>query len=433
MNEVTIGCIFLVLLLVLFLTGMELAFAMTIIGFLGFAVLRNVDAAVALLARDYFDVFSSYAFTVIPLFVLMGQAALNSGMAEKLYATTRKFVGHVPGGLALATIGGGTIFKAVSGSTLATAATFSAVAIPEMDRYGYSRKLSTGTVASIGTIGMLIPPAGNLIVYAMMTEQSIGKLFFAGLIPGTMVAILFLLVVVGWAMIDPKLAPRGPKSSWRERMRAMPLIIMPLIIFCVTIGGLMMGFFTPTEAGAVGSICVLALTIGKGDLKWKSFLKSVSESLRMACVVLMLVAGSNVLGHLVEMSKIPAVMADWALGLGLSPLLLVCLIIVIFLIGGSFMDDLAFMILSIPIFWPMVAKLGIDPIWFGIIIAVSLMIGMIIPPIAISVFIVKTITRESIWVVYAGVTPFLLALFVGLGLLFAFPGIATWLPNYLMK
>jgi C4-dicarboxylate transporter, DctM subunit len=433
MNETTIGCIFLGVLLILFLTGIELAFAMTIVGFVGFAVLRNVNAAVALLAKDFFDAFSSYNFVVIPLFVLMGQVALNSGMAEKLYATARKFVGHLPGGLALATVGGASIFKAISGSTLATAATFSGVAIPEMDRYGYNRKLSTGVVASVGTLGCLIPPAGNLLVFAMITEQSIGKLFIAGLLPGIMTAFLFLAVIVSWVTLNPAIAPRGPLVGWAERLRAVPMMIWPLIIFCVVIGGLLAGFFSPTEAGAVGSIAVLALTIGKGDLDFKAFARSVSESLRMACMVLLLIAGSAVLGHLIEMSKIPMVAAQWTLGLHVSPRVVVCVTMLIYLIGGSFMDDLAFMILATPIFYPVIKQLGVDPVWFAIMIAVSLMIGIIIPPVAIAVFVVKSITKESIWVVYAGVMPFVIALLVLAGLLFAFPEIATWLPNMFVK
>lgn len=433
MSEIALGCIGLAALLILFLTGIELGFAMTIIGFLGFGILRSWNAAINLMAKDFFDAFTSYAFIVIPLFVLMGQAAFNSGMAEKLYSTTRKFVGHVPGGLALATVVGATIFKAISGSTLATAATFSGVAIPEMDKYGYGRKLSTGVVASVGTIGMLIPPSGNLIIFAMITEQSVGKLFLAGIVPGIIIAFMFLLVVVGWCVINPALAPRGPKFSWGERMKGVPMVIWPVVIFVVVIGGLLAGFFTPTEAGAAGSIAVLALTMLKKDLDFKGFVQSVSESLRMGCMVLVLIAGSAVLGHFIAMSKIPAAVAEWTLGLGIHPVLILCMIIFIYLLGGSFIDDIAFMILATPIFYPVVLQLGFDPIWFAMIIAVTLMIGVIVPPVAVAVFIVKTITKESIWLVYKGVTPFLIALFVGLALLFVFPGIATYLPSVLMK
>lgn len=432
MTDVATGVLALAALLVLFLSGIELAFAMTIIGFVFFAWFRSFDAALNLMAKDYFDTFTSYGFTVIPLFVLMGQIAYNSGMAEKLYRTARGFVGHVPGGLALATVVGATIFKSISGSTLATAATFSSVAIPEMDKYGYSRKLSTGVVASVGTIGMLIPPSGNLIIFAMITEQSVGKLFLAGIVPGIIIAFLFLLVVIGWCRVDPSIAPRGPRLDWAARMKGVPSVIWPALIFVVVIGGLLMGVFTPTEAGAVGSIAVLVLTFANGDLGSKDFARSVSESLRMGCMVLMLIAGSAVLGHMVAMSKIPMAVAAWTQGLAIPPLVILGVIVLIYLIGGSFIDDIAFMILATPIFYPVVLQLGFDPVWFAMVIAVTLMIGVIIPPVAIAVFIVKNITKESIGVVYKGVAPFLIALFVGLGLLFAFPGIATWLPGVLM-
>ena len=433
MSEVLVGGIGLIVLLFLFLSGIELSFAMGIIGFVGFAYLRSVDAAVNLLAKDFFDAFASYAFTVIPLFVLMGQAAFNSGMAEKMYKTARQFIGHVPGGLALATVVGATIFKAISGSTLATAATFSGVAIPEMDKYGYSRQLSTGVVASVGTLGILLPPSGVLILLAMITEQSIGRLFIAGIVPGLMIAFFFLVIIVGWCKIDPSLGPRGPLANWKERRRALPPVFWPILIFIVTIGGLLAGFFTPTEAGSVGAISVLVLCVAKGDLKFMGIVKSVSESLRMGCMVLMLVASSAVLGHFITMSKIPAQVAEWTVALPVHPNVIMILVIFIYLLGGSFIDDMAFMIIATPIFFPVMLKLGFDPVWFAVVIGVTLMIGVIIPPVAVAVFIVKSITGESIGLIYKGVLPFLLSLVACLIFLFIFPGLATYLPSVLMK
>jgi C4-dicarboxylate transporter, DctM subunit len=433
MNEVTIGVIGLISLLVLFATGIELAFAMTIIGFLGLACLRSVHAAISVLGKDYFDVLSSYGFTVIPLFVLMGQIALNSGMAEQMYKMGRRFIGHVPGGLALATVVGATLFKAVSGSTLATAATFSGIAVPEMDKYRYGRLLSTGVVASVGTLGTLIPPSNGLIIMGMITEQSIGKLFLAGIVPGLMCAALFVGTILVWCKLDPSLGPKGPLFAWKERMKSLPQVIWPLLIFLLVIGGLLAGFFTPTEAGSVGTIGVIVLTALRRELKFKAFLKSLTESVLMGCVILMLIASSNVLGHFITMAKIPYIVADWSATLPLNPYVIVAVICVIYLVGGSFIDDAAFMILATPIFFPAVIKLGFDPIWFVIVLSVTCMIGIIIPPIAMSVFIVKSITKESIWVVYRGVTPFILSLVFMLVLLFIFPGIATWLPGVLMK
>jgi C4-dicarboxylate transporter, DctM subunit len=429
MNEVLIGCIGLCVLLALFLTGIELAFAMTFIGFVGFAILRSFSAAVDLLAKDFFDAFAAYAFVVVPLFVLMGQVAYNSGIAAKMYETSRKFVGHVPGGLALATVVGATIFKAISGSSLATAATFSSVAIPEMDRCGYSRKLSTGVVASTGTLGILLPPSGTLIILAMITDQSIGKLFLAGIIPGLLIAALFLVTVVVWCRVNPSLAPRTVAAGWKERARSVPQIFWPLLIFVVTVGGLLAGFFTPTEAGSVGAIAVLLLTLLKRDLNAAGFAKSVRESLRMGCMVLMLIGGSAVLGHFVVISKIPSVVASWTLSLPLPPFIVMVVILLIYLLGGSFIDDVAFMILATPIFFPVAIKLGYDPIWFSVAIGVTLMIGVITPPVAVAAFIVRNITQEPIGRIYKGVLPFLITIVLCLALLFIFPGLATYLPR----
>lgn len=429
MNEALLGCIGLVLLLALFLSGIELAFAMTFIGFIGFAILRSLPAAVDLLAKDFYDTFASYAFVVIPLFVLMGQIAFNSGIAEKMYATSRRFVGHVPGGLALATVFGATIFKAISGSSLATAATFASVAVPEMDKYGYSRKLSTGVVASVGTLGILLPPSGTLIIFAMITNQSIGKLFLAGIIPGLLIAALFLVTILLWCRANPGLAPRGETCGWRDRIRSVPQIFWPLLIFAITVGGLLAGLFTPTEAGSVGAAAVLLLTLLKRDLDFKGYLKSVRESLRMGCMVLMLIGGSTVLGHFIVISNIPDAMAAWTIGLALPPNMILAVILLIYLAGGSFIDDIAFMILATPIFFPVVVKLGFDPIWFAVAVGVTLMIGVITPPVAVGAFIVKNITREPISTVYRGVLPFLVMLVLSLVLLFLFPELATFLPH----
>jgi tripartite ATP-independent transporter DctM subunit len=298
-----------------------------------------------------------------------------------------------------------------------------------MDKCGYSRKLSTGVVASTGTLGILIPPSGTLIILAMITDQSIGKLFLAGIIPGLLIAVLFLVTIVVWCQINPSIAPRAQAADWKERARSVPQIIWPLLIFAITVGGLLAGFFTPTEAGSVGAISVLALTLLKGDLDSKGFAKSVRESLRMGCMVLMLIGGSAVLGHFVVVSKIPSVVAAWTTGLPLPSSVIMTVILLIYLVGGSFVDDMAFMILATPIFFPVALKLGYDPIWFSVVIGVTLMIGVITPPVAVAAFIVKNITHEPIGRIYKGVLPFLITLVLCLLLLFLFPPLATYLPR----
>lgn len=433
MNEVMIGVIGLAVVLLMFLTGIELGFAMAIIGFVGFSIIVSTKAALNLLAKDVFDVFASYGFTVIPLFVLMGQVAFNAGIAKRLYSSAYRFIGHIPGGMAMATVAGATAFKAICGSSPATAATFASVAVPEMDRYNYDKKLSTGIVATVGTLGILIPPSVTLIVFGIITEQSIGKLFLAGLIPGLIIAFFFVLIIYGWCKINPALGPRGERSTWRERIASLPEVFWVVLIFVLVVGGLMQGFFTPTEAGSVGTFAVLLLSVVKRDINFKGFIKSVAESLRTACMVLMLIAGSTILGHFLAVTKIPMIAADWIVQLPFHRDIIMVLIGIIYLIGGSFIDDLAFMVLATPIFYPVIIKLGYDPIWFGMIIAITVMIGVVIPPVAINVFVVKNITKVPFGVIYKGVYPFLLSLVVCAALLFLFPQLATFLPSVLMK
>lgn len=432
MNEVTVGITALLILLILFLTGIELAFCMAIIGFVGFVYLVSFSAACNLLVKDFFDTFTSYSYTVIPLFVLMGQLASNSDIAKRLYTASHKWVGHVPGGLAMTTVAGATIFKAMCGSTLATAATFAGIAIPEMDRFGYKKELSTGVVASVGTIGMLIPPTVVLIIYGIIVEQSIGRLFLAGIVPGLLIAFLFLCVIYGWVKIDPEVAPSTPKASWSERLRVLPEFIVVGVIFTVVIGGLMIGVFSPTEAGSIGTFAVLILAACRKELTFRVLVKSWDESLRTAVMTLMLIAGSVVLGHFLAVTEIPFIAADWVTNLPIPRFLVMILIILVYLVGGSFIDDLAFMILATPIFYPAVVKLGYDPIWFGIMVGITIMIGVIIPPVAICVFVVRNITGVPFNVIYKGVLPFLLSLIACAILLFVFPQIATFLPNLFM-
>ncbi|MFA5902466.1 MAG: TRAP transporter large permease [Desulfobacula sp.] len=432
MSDVAVGLLALMILLGLFLTGIELAFCMAIVGFFGFAWLNSFSAACNLLVKDFFDTFTSYSYTVIPLFVLMGQIASNTDIAKRIYLAAHKWVGHVPGGLAMTTVVGATVFKAMCGSTLATVATFSGIAIPEMDRYGYKRELSAGVVASVGTIGMLIPPSIVLIIYGIVTEQSIGRLFLAGIIPGLMISGLFMAVIYGWVRISPEIAPKTVKAPMRERIRVLPEFVVVGLIFIIVIGGLMLGKFSPTEAGSMGTIAVMILAIARKEVNIKMLVKSWDESLRTAVMTLLLIAGSVVLGHFLTITTIPFVLADWVTGLALPRSLVMVIIILIYLVGGSFIDDLAFMILATPIFMKAVMALGYDLIWFGVIVGVTLMIGVIIPPVAICVFIVKNITGIPFNVIYKGVLPFLISLAVALLLLFLFPGLTSWLPNLLM-
>jgi len=433
MSVTTISILVILLLFVFFLMGLEIGFSMALAGFIGFAAIVNVNAALNLVAKDIYSVFSSYGFTVIPMFVLMGQLGASGGIARNLYDSAYRFMGHVPDGLAIGTVAAATAFKAICGSSPATAATFATIAVPEMDRYGYDRRLSCGTVATVGTLGILIPPSVVLIIYGILTETSIGRLFLAGIIPGLMVAFSFVVTLLGWSVLNPALGPKGEKSTWRARFASVPPVIWVLLVFLLVVGGLMRGFFTPTEAGSVGTFAVLLLTLAKRDMDLKRFIAAVADTLRIACMVIMLIAGATILGHFFcgHANALPGRYVagepsgrpnnhyannNWA-----------------YLIGGSFIEDLAFLILATPIFLPVVLKLGYDPVRFGIIISVVTMIGVILPPMAINAFVVSGVTKEPISTVYSGIYPYVVGMSVCLLILLFFPQISLWLLNLFMK
>lgn len=433
MNEITVGLLGLGALLFLFLMGLELAIAMFVVGFVGFAYIISPEAAFNLLAKDVFDSFESYSLTVVPLFVLMGQLAFNAGIANGLYNTAHRFIGHIRGGLAIATVTGCTIFGAICGSAAATAATFAAVSVPEMDRFGYSRRLSAGLVAIGGTLGILIPPSVPLIIYGIITQQSIGKLFVGGIIPGVIVCLLFIALIVMRCRINPAIAPAGERFGWGARFRSLSGVIWPLLIFFIVMEGLLQGFFTPTEAASVGTFAILILSLLRRHIGRAGVIKSVGESLLTAAMVLFLIAGSTVLGHFLAVTKIPMFVSNWVVNLPFPGWAVMAIICIIYLIGGSFIDDLAFMVLSTPIFFPAVVKLGYDPVWFGIMITITVMIGIVLPPVAINVFVVKNVTKTPFAEIYKGVYPFLLGLIGCAILLFIFPKIALFLPDLLYK
>lgn len=427
MTEAQIGLIAVIVLMGLFLSNMELYLCMLLVGLFGYAYLTSFEAALSLLATDFSLVFVSYSFSVIPLFILMGQLAFNSGIATQLYNATSRFAGHVPGGIGIATIIGATLFKTVCGSGAATIATFASVSIPEMDRVHYSRKLSTGLISSVGTLGNLIPPSLILVIFGIIGEQSIGKLFMGGLIPGLMTSLFMMVVVFGWCRLDPFVGPPGARSNWSERISSLVPIVWPALIFVIIMGGMLTGVFSPTQAGAVGAATVLIWVVVTGKIKFQGIIHSTREALSIAAMLLVLVYGSTVLGHFITLLNIPKVVADVVTSLPLPPVVIMILIGFVFLLGGSIIDDMAFAILAIPVFMPTAVKLGYDPIWFLIYLALTIGIGVLIPPVAVGVFIVKNMTKEPLGLIYKGVLPFLIALILCTALIFLFPQLVTWL------
>ncbi len=405
-------------------------FVMALVGLLGFAFLVSWDAALHLMAQDFTSVFGSYSLTVIPLFVLMGQLAHHSGMSGRLFHAAYRFFGSLPGGLAVATIGACAGFSAICGSTSATAATMAAVALPEMKKYNYDPALATGVVAAGGSLGILIPPSTIFIVYGIMTEQSVGKLFLAGVMPGILMTLLFIATVFLWTWNRPDLAKPGARFTLREKVASLAGVVETLLLFVAVMGGLFIGVFTPTEAAAIGAFGTLLIALVGRHLSWKGFTQSLVETTRVTCMILVIVAGATVFGHFLAVTRIPFDVGTWVLGLQMPPWAVMGMIILIYLTLGCLMDSLAMIMLTIPIFFPVITALGFDPIWFGVIIVLVTGMGVITPPVGINVYVVAGVARDvPLHVIFRGAVKLLAAQIVTAVLLILFPQIALWLPQ----
>jgi len=426
------GIIGIIVLVILLYSKMPVGFAMGFVGLVGFSVVVSLDAGLNLLARDVWDVFSSYNLTVIPLFVFMGQIAFHAGISRRLYDSAYVLLGHRRGGLAMTTVGACAGFSAICGSTNATAATMATVALPEMKRYGYDMSLATGTVAAAGSLGILIPPSVIFIVYGILTEQSIGKLFAAGILPGILLCILFLLTIHLQVMKNPSLAPPGPRSSIHEKLRSFAGILETVILFALVMGGIFFGFFTPTEAAAVGAFMTLSIAIIRRQLYWKGFIQSIADTTKISCMIMVIVTGAVIFGHFMAITRIPYLLADYVSSLPFPPHAIIGVIILVYLVGGCFMDALAMIMLTVPIFFPVVQTLGFDPIWFGVVIVLVTEMGVITPPVGINVYVVYGVARDvPLEKIFRGVFPMLLSLIVCNLLLILFPQIALWLPGFI--
>jgi tripartite ATP-independent transporter DctM subunit len=417
-------------LLILFILGMPVAFSMAIVGFIGFAYVAGLSPALNLLPQDIFETFSSYPLSVIPMFILMGTFAFASGISQRLYKTTHTWVGQLRGGLTIATVLACAGFAAICGSTAATAATMGQIAIPEMRKYRYNMRFATGTVAAAGTLGILIPPSTIFIVYGILTEESIGKLFISGVLPGFILTILYVLTVYILCRRDPELGPPGEKATFKEKIVSTGGIVEAIILFLLTIGGLFLGWFSPTQAGAIGAGGALLIGLGRRQITWKRFLDAGKEGIRTACMVLFIIMGATVFGHFMAVTTIPFLLADWVGGLPIPVWAIMGVVIFIYFIGGFFMDSMALVVVTIPIFFPLVMKLGFDPIWFGVMIVLVAEMGVITPPVGVNVFVIKGIVPDvPLHVIFRGIFPFLGALVILAVILMVFPQIATYLPS----
>lgn len=420
------------LMLLLCALRVPIGLAMGAAGVAGFGMLAGFKPAINLVSHSVISTFSDYTMGLIPLFILMGAVAVASGISADMFRAAQKWLGGFRGGLAVATIASCGGFAAICGSSAATAATMTRIGLPEMKKYGYSERLATGVIAAGGTLGVLIPPSIALAIYGVITQQSVGTLFLAGIVPG-LVAILFYIATAQiWARRFPEDVPPGQSTPLRERLaslkRLMPMILLVLIV----IGGIYGGFFTPTEAGAVGAVGSVLVGFLFGSFSFSRLFASLVESAQTAAAILTILAGALLFGYFLTITQTPQKVAELLLAANLGAYGTLTLILLVMLVMGCVMDSAAVVIIIVPIVYPIVTQLGFDPIWFGVVVTMTVEIGMISPPFGLNVFVIKSMSRNTnIWQIYRGVAPFILADILRIVLVVAFPAIVMFLPDAL--
>ncbi|MEW6664004.1 MAG: TRAP transporter large permease [Thermodesulfobacteriota bacterium] len=434
MSPTTAAIVGFVVLFLVMAAGMPIGFAMGLVGFTGLCYVASPHVALVILAREFWDLWGSYALTVIPMFMLMGALASSSGIGTRLFVVGNAFFGHVRGGLAIATIAACAGFAAICGSTTAGAASMGKVALPEMKRYHYHPSLATGTVAAGGALAVLIPPSSGFIIYGIITGESIGKLFIAGVIPGIILSCLYMITVYILCTRDPKLGPPTQSVRWKGRLRALPKAIEVPLLFALVMGGLLSGFFSPTEAGAVGAGGVLIAIIARRLFTTHAFKAAVIDTVSTTCMVLVIVAGAMVFGRFIAMSRVSFELIDWVNRLHLHPDIVMALIVLLYLVGGCLMETISLIVLTLPVLFPIVVAIGFDPIWFGVFTVVLGEAAVITPPVGINVFVVKGVAPDvHMYTIFRGIVPFLYAIMLCLIIIFVFPQVVTYLPNLMYK
>ncbi len=433
MTDAQIGLAAIFLVFVLIASRMPVAYVMLVVGVVGVALTTSVSAAKSIAASTVYSTFASYSLITIPLFVWMGFIAFHAGISSRIYQAVHNLMGRMPAGLALATVGASTAFGAICGSTTATAATMSTISVPEMRKHKYNDSLATSVVSASAILGIMIPPSVILILYGIATEQSIQYLFLAGILPGILLAGMFMLVTLLRVLYNPSLAPPGPQVTYRRK--ALSLLTGGteiIIVFLLVMGGLFFGYFTPTEAGAAGVGATLLVSLIRRQLTWKSFWDSLSDSVRVSVMIMFLVMSATIFGRFLALTNLPTMLASFTVGLPLPPVAVMAIILLIYLVLGLFIDALALLLLTVPIFYPVAVQLGFDPIWFGVIIVLVVGMGAITPPVGANIYVVAGTVRDvSVITIFRGIWPYVLAILLCAAILVAFPQIVLFLPQLL--
>lgn len=430
MSDLAIGICGIGALFALMILRTPVAFAMLLTGFFGIWILDGVNRATAIMLTETYSSISNYNLIVVPMFVFLGNISSEAGFSRSLYDAANAWVGRFRGGLASASVIGCAAFSAVSGSSVATAITIGRVALPEMKRLGYGPGLSTGSIAAGGTLGFLIPPSTGFVIYAILTEESIGRLFMAGILPGILMMMLFITAIWLVTLINPEAGPPGEAKTLVERLklsgRALPLVA----VIIMSIGGIYLGVFTPVEASGIGAGLVILIALVTRSLSWKGFIKAVADTVRTSAMLYMIVAGANVLNPFLAITDIPLSLGLMLTSFGLGAYGTLALILFSYIILGMFLDGLAMLVVTIPVYFPVILALGFDPIWFGVVAVIVIEMGMITPPVGLNVFVVRAVAGDvPLKTVFAGVIPFLIAMIITLLAIILFPGIALLIPN----
>ena len=430
MDPSLIGVIGIGVLFLLLLIGMPIGYTLAFVGFAGISIITDPVVAMPTLVKSFYSTFTTYSFTVIPLFVIMGELASICGLSQGIYDVADKWLRRLPGGLAIATIGACSGFAAICVSSVATAATLGRVALPEMDRYGYDKHLATGSVAAGGTLGFLIPPSIGFVVYGILTEQSIGKLLISGFLPGFLLAIAYIAIIVIWVKAKPMAAPSSPETvSFMEKVVSLKSVWELIAGFLLVMGGLYLGFFTPTEAGGMGAFFLFVVTLFKRKLNWAKLKIALQETAKISIMIFIILAGAYVFTYFMALSMIPMKLAGWLTSLEMSRYFILAIILIGYLVLGCFLDATSMMVMTLPVIFPTILKLGFDPIWFGVISVLMMEAGLITPPLGLNIFVISGVADVPIEVVFRGAIYFLLAIFVVVFLITSFPQIALFLPG----
>jgi tripartite ATP-independent transporter DctM subunit len=430
MSPELVGILGIVLLLILFAFRMQVGLSMLIVGFVGFTYLASTGASLPMLGMVPYATASAYSLSVIPLFILMGMFLSYGGLGRDIFGAANAWVKHVRGGMAMATIVAVAAWSAISGSATATAATIGQIVLPEMKKRGYSDSLATACVAAGATMDILIPPSSVLVLYGILTEQSIGKLLIAGTLPGLLMAALFAAVIYIKVRRDPSIAPVELPAPMREKVRALKPVWAVVFIFVLVMGGIYQGFFTPTEAAAVGAFISLIVSVVSRRFSLRTLLEALDSGARTTAMLFIILIGAIVFSRFLAVTRIPHDLSSYIAALDVSPYVVIGIIIVVMVFLGCFIEGISLMMLTVPILYPLIIKMGFDGVWFGILLAVLLNIGMCTPPVGMSVYVVAGVAKDvPLMTIFRGVVPFWLAMVFGAVLLVIFPQIALWLPS----